>query len=143
MQSSISGSSNLGNFTGLSLDGIFLLHFLQALERLQVYLGEGGGDEGDRWMRVSLQFEYIKHLLPKEVQQKVHKLVDEREQELKVSKEYKGEYAPLYVARMQIVSETVGYLTASLDLTHEDIVASLTPRAREHATGADEVIELV
>lgn len=143
MQAAYSGTSGPGNFTGLSLDGIFLLHFLQALDRLQVYLGEGGEDEEQRWMRVNLQFQYCLHLLPRDKQERINNLVDERERELKQSKDYSGTYTPMYLARMQIVTEIVGYLTASLDLVHEDIIASLTPKAKEHAIAAGEVIQIV
>lgn len=127
----------------MSLDGIFLLHFLQALDRLQVYLGEGGEDEEQRWMRVNLQFQYCLHLLPRDKQDEINRLVDAREQELKRSKVYSGAYTASYIARMLIVTEIVGYLTSSLDLVHEDIIASLTPRAKEHAISAGEAIQIV
>jgi len=144
MQTSYGGGSTPGNFTGMSLDGIFLLHFLNALERLQVYLGEGTGDnEEDRWMKVNLQFQYLLHLLPRDKQKRINKLVDDRERELRENKEYSGTYTPMYLARMQIITEIVGYLTSSLDLVHEDVVAALTPRSRDHAVSSGEVIEIV
>ena len=143
MQTAYSGASGSGNFTGLSLDGIFLLHFLQALDRLQSYLGEGSGEEETRWMKVNLQFQYLIHLLPRETQVRVNKLVEAKERELKVNREIGGEYAPLYISRMEIVTEVVTYLTNSLDLVHDDIIASLTPRAKEHAVADWEVIDLV
>lgn len=143
MQAAYSGLSGSGNFTGMSLDGIFLLHFLQALDRLQVYLGEGGEDEEQRWMRVNLQFQYCLHLLPRDKQDEINRLVDAREQELKRCRVYSGAYTASYIARMLIVTEIVGYLTASLDLVHEDIIASLTPRAKEHAISAGEAIQIV
>lgn len=144
MQTSYGGTSTPGNFTGMSLDGIFLIHFLNALERLQIYLGESTGeDEEGRFIKVNLQFQYLLHLLPRDNQKRINKLVDDRALELKENKEYGGTYAPLYIARMQIITEIVGYLTSSLDLVHEDVVAALTPRARDHAISTGEVIEIV
>lgn len=146
MQMSYSGTSTPGNFTGMSLDGIFLIHFLNALERLQNYLGEGGGgeeQEEERWNKVNLQFQYLLHLLPHDKQRHINKLVDDRALELRESKEYKGVYTPMYLSQMVIITEIVGYLTSSLDLVHEDIVAALTPRARDHAISTGEVLEIV
>jgi len=143
MQTAYNEGATPGNFTGMSLDGLFLLHFLQALDRLQQYLGDSGTDEEGRWMRVNLQFQYLCHLLPRDIQAKVSKMVDAKEQELKQSKEVGGEYAPLYISRMEIITEVVMYLTASLDLVHEDIIAALTPKARDHAISSGEEIQLV
>ena len=143
MQTSSNGITGSGTFTGLSLDGIFLIHFLNALERLQIILGEGGTDEEARWIKANLQFEYLKALLPVKMQEKVDKVILEREAELRKKKEVSGEYAPQYLARMRIVTEITAYLTQSLDLTHDDIIACLTPEARAHAIRTCEVVELV
>lgn len=144
MQTPYGGTATPGNFTGIGLDGILLIHFLNALERLQVYLGEGSGEEEEpRFNKVNLQFQYLLHLLPRDTQAKVIRLVDEKERQLKDSREYSGEYTPMYLARMQIITEILGYLTSSLDLIHEDVVASLTPRARDHAISTGEVLEIV
>jgi hypothetical protein len=143
MQTSYGGTSTPGNLAGIGLDGILLIHFLNALERLQIYLGESSGeDEESRFFKVNLQFQYLLHLLPREKQKRINNLVDERYRELKESKEYKGEFTPMYIARMQIITGILEYLNTTLDLTHEDIVASLTPRARDHAISTGEVLEI-
>jgi hypothetical protein len=129
------------SFTGMSLDGIFLIHFLNALERLQIYLGESP-DEESRWAKVNPQFEYLLALLPPDTQKKINKAVVDREAELRASGEVSGDYAPQIIGRMQIVTGIVVYLTNSLDLVHEDIIGALTPEARNQAIRSTEVINV-
>lgn len=126
--------------TGTSLEGLFLLHFLQALTKLQESMA--GDDSEKRWEWFSLQTEYVKRLIPdRERQAEIQQMIDVKEAEYKKNKTYTGEYTAGYMARLEVVTEVIIFLTNSLDLVHDDVIGAMTSKAAREAYKQDGLLE--
>jgi hypothetical protein len=136
------GDAPPGNI-GTSLEGLFLQHFLIALTKLQESMRDGA-DEEKRWEWFNLQSMYVLKLIPdRDQQEEILKLIDAKEAEYKKNRTYTGEYTAGYVARLEVVTEVIMYLSNSLDLVNNDIIGSMTHRAtaaayKKETTGTED-----
>ena len=101
-----------------------------------------GDDSEKRWEWFSLQTEYVKRLIPdRERQAEIQQMIDAKEAEYKKNKTYKGEYTAGYMARLEVVTEVIIFLTNSLDLVHDDVIGAMTNKAAREAYKQDGLLE--
>ena len=119
---------------GTSVETLFLLHYLQALQKLQdTFLSPNAGDRGEDGNPrtcnpplhlFNLQLAYILALIPDH----------DRQNSIKAEmREYKQHLKTLgvkddvidYHAGFYIVTEIIKFLNSSLDLTHTDIIGDV------------------
>ena len=109
-----------------SIQGLFLLHHLQALQRLEIILVDKDLDEEDRIAGVTRMSEYLLSLIvDNEVRSRVAKTLKEKEEEIEKHPKYEKESDDLLAARLVIVTELCRYLSASLDILHHDVLSSV------------------
>jgi hypothetical protein len=124
---------NSASLGGTSLEGLFLLHFLQALQKLQESMRDGEDPEA-RWEWFNLQVMYILHLIPdRDKQSEILELIDKKEAEYRQNKTYSGQYTAGYMARLEVVTGVIIYLSNSLDLVNDDIIGAMTHKAERAA----------
>ena len=109
-----------------SIQGLFLLHHLQALQRLEIILVDKELDEDERLAAVTRISEYLLSLIvDNDVRSRVAKTLKEKEEEIRNNPEYEKESNNILSARLTIVTELCRYLSASLDILHHDVLSSV------------------
>lgn len=122
-QSSIVNQSAGG---ATSVQGLFLIHHLMALQRLQEILTQPYDSEDKRWSAFNMQSIYLWSLITDDGQRmKVKSSIQKRELELKKEPWFQNEQNNQYVAKMAIVTELCRYLSQSMDLIHHDIISAV------------------
>jgi hypothetical protein len=127
-------SSNSSSGSIMSLEGIFVAHYLQSLDRLQSTWMDSSKDTIDR-NKFNLQLEYLIRLIPDTKKQ--DKIREGYSVELEKFKAIEGEKLPDVKAAMSCVTDIITFICQAFDLTHEDIVGPATSRQYR-----DKIIEI-
>lgn len=110
----------------VSIQGLFLLHHLQALQRLETLLTDKDLDEDARLAAVTRMSEYLLSLIvDDDVRKKVSQTLKKKEEEIEKNPEYEKASNNILSARLVIVTELCRYLSASLDILHHDVLSSV------------------
>ncbi len=109
-----------------SVQGLFLIHHLMALQTLQNILVQPFEDDEMRMNAFNRQSLYLQSLIVDDrARANVQKAIDKREVELLANPLYKNDRNNILAARLLVVTELCRYLSQSMDLIHHDIVSSI------------------
>jgi len=111
---------------GMSLESIFLLHHLDALQRLENIITMPDLGMESKSSMLAMQSAYCLHLLPSRDQQKEILLATQAyENELRdIDKNLSDPMISIHCT-FYIVTSIIQYLNSALDLTHEDIIGAV------------------
>jgi hypothetical protein len=113
---------------GMSLQSLFLLHHLNALEKLQAIITMSDLGESGRSIAMAMQVSYLLHLLPRDRQQEILLEVKGYEQELRKIDKNMSDLMISYNRTFRIVTSVIEYLTANLDIIREDVIGPIGDR---------------
>jgi hypothetical protein len=111
---------------GLSLESIFLLHHVDALQRLENIITMSELSEEARSSMLAMQSAYLLHLLPdREKQNEILQATQAYEKQLKAIDKNLSDSLLLVHCTFYIVTSIIQYLNSALDLIHEDIIGAV------------------
>lgn len=128
---------------GMSLESLFLLHHLDALQRLEniIIMPELGEDA--RASMLAMQSAYLLHLLPdRDKQNEILKATQEYENELRDIEKTMNDSMLKIHSTFYIVTSIIQYLNSALDLTHEDIIGAVGDHVMELINETEKGMEL-
>jgi hypothetical protein len=136
------GNQSIGGAT--SVQGLFLIHHLMAMQQLQTILTATYEYDTDRWSAFNRQSLYLLSLITDDVQRaKVRDIIDAREKELIINPWYAEASENRYASRLTIITELCRYLSQSMDLIHHDILSSVGSGTSDIVDTPDSSIESV